>query len=145
MLMIFRGFLHGHVVSCLLDSFIRCVSVFLSVPSWPPADWANVLRGLSSQSPHRLEQPGTENFPGVYKQSCRESRQAGRSSFFDAVFRVCASVLVFFGCFVKAGAAEVHCNSPSNGNICAFKTCNLRQIIASKHSKDQLIFFFFFF
>lgn len=65
MLMIFRVFLHVHVVSCLLDSFIRGLSVFLSEPSWPPADAANVLRGLSSPSPHRLEQTGTENFTGV--------------------------------------------------------------------------------
>lgn len=49
MLMIFRVFLHGHVVSCLLRSFIRRASVFLSEPSRaPPADTANVLRGLSS-------------------------------------------------------------------------------------------------
>lgn len=65
MLMIFRVFLHGHVVSCLLDSFIRRVFVFVSVPSRPHADRANVLRGLSSPSPYRLEQAGTENFPGV--------------------------------------------------------------------------------
>lgn len=49
MLMIFRVFLHGHVVSCLPDSFIRRVSVFLSEPYWPPAGTANVLK-LSSSS-----------------------------------------------------------------------------------------------
>lgn len=59
-------FLDGQVVSCLLDSFIRRVSVFLSVPSWPPADTANVLRGISAPSPHRMEQTGRENVPGVY-------------------------------------------------------------------------------
>lgn len=39
-----------------------CVCVCLSAG---PMLTANVLRGLSSPSPHRLEQAGTENFPGV--------------------------------------------------------------------------------
>lgn len=46
--MIPRAFLRGRVVSCLLDSFIRRLSVFLSEPPRPPADAANVLRGLSA-------------------------------------------------------------------------------------------------
>lgn len=62
MLMIFRVFLLGHVVSCLLDSFDRVCVCFSQCYPGPPADRANVLRGLSSPSPRRLEQRTT---PGV--------------------------------------------------------------------------------
>lgn len=82
-------FLHGQVVSCLLDSFIRRVSVFLSVPSWPPADTANVLRGISAPSPHRMEQTGRENVPGVYSHVAER-----RNSFYD-LLHFSASVLIY--------------------------------------------------
>lgn len=57
MVMLFHACLtHLSVVVCL----------FLSLPSWPPADRANVLRGLSSPSPRTQEQAGGETFPDVH-------------------------------------------------------------------------------
>lgn len=74
------------------------MSVFLSVPSWPPADTANVLRGISAPSPHRLEQTGRENVPGVYSHVA-ESRN--RTVFMD-FFHVSAGVLI---CLVISSAS----------------------------------------
>ena len=128
MLMIFRVFLHGHVVSCLLDSFIRRVSVFLSEPSCPPADTANVLRGLSSPSPHRLEQTGTEKkktlLVSVNMLQRVERGQSKQFLWLLSCFCGCCYLSVG-GYIMTAGAAEVFCNSPSNGNISASQISQL--------------------
>jgi len=109
---IFRVFLHGRVVSCLLDSFIRRASVFLSVTSGPPADGANVLRDLSSPSLHRLEQTGTENF---LLHVTKRRERTGKAVFMTS-FRF-LRLFIFVDAIKTAGAAEVLCNSPLDVNI----------------------------
>ncbi len=65
--------------ACLTHLSVVCL--FLSEPSWPPADRANVLRALSSPSPHRLEQTGTKNFTGVYERGAERRERTVKAVF----------------------------------------------------------------
>lgn len=107
--------------------YLPCVSVFLSVPSWPPADRANVLRGLSSPSPHRLEQTGTEKTLLVFLNMLQRVEK-GQSKQFSWCFCRCFYSSVS-GYIMTAGAAEVLCDFPSNGNVSASQNFQLQSWI----------------